>query len=163
MAVINTASGFLSLLDEDEPELHQYALSKLNDLVSEFWAEIAHSITKIEVLYEDETFEHRKLAALVASKVYYHLGEFSDAMTYALGAGDLFDIQGRSEFIDTLISKFFDEYIKLRTIKNDEGKHVEIDPRLEQIIESMFTRCFNEGGFQEALGIALESRRLDKI
>lgn len=47
MAVINTASGFLSLLDEDEPELHQYALSKLNDLVSEFWAEIAHSITKM--------------------------------------------------------------------------------------------------------------------
>lgn len=49
MIGINTASGFLSLLDEDEPELHQYALQKLNDLVIEFWAEIARSIVKMSV------------------------------------------------------------------------------------------------------------------
>lgn len=49
MIGINTASGFLSLLDEDEPQLHQYALQKLNELVVEFWAEIAHSIVKMSV------------------------------------------------------------------------------------------------------------------
>jgi hypothetical protein len=34
-------------LDETEPELHHYALQKLNDLVGEFWAEIASSIEKM--------------------------------------------------------------------------------------------------------------------
>ena len=47
MAGINTAGGFLSLLDEDEAELHQYALQRLNEIVPEFWAEIAHSIDKM--------------------------------------------------------------------------------------------------------------------
>lgn len=45
------------------------------------------------------------LAALVASKVYYHLGSFSDSLTYALGAGHLFDVNSRSEYVDTIIGK----------------------------------------------------------
>ena len=49
MIGINTAAGFLSLLDEDEPELHHYALQKLNELVAQFWAEVAHSIVKMFV------------------------------------------------------------------------------------------------------------------
>jgi len=159
MIGINTASAFLALLDETEPELHYYALQKLNDLVGEFWAEIATSIEKIEILYEDESFPHRQLAALVASKVFYHLGEFSDAMTYALGAGELFDIQSRSEYVDTLVSICFDEYIKQRS----SGDFSKVDPRLESIVELMFTRCFTNGGFKEGLGIAIEARRMDKI
>jgi len=163
MIGINTAAGFLSLLDENEAELHQYALQKLNELVGDFWAEIANSIGKIEVLYEDEEFEYRNLAALVASKVYYHLGEFTDSMTFALGAGDLFDIQAKNEYVDTLIAKCFDEYIKLRKSSVDDNEEVTIDSRLESIIELMFKRCFSEKGYKEALGIALESRRMDKI
>ena len=34
----------------------------------------------------------RELAALVASKVYYHLGSYEDSLNYALGAGHLFDV-----------------------------------------------------------------------
>lgn len=60
-------------------------------------------MTGSESLYEDPKFPHRQLAALVASKVYYHLGAFEDSMMYALGAGNLFDISGKSEFIDTII------------------------------------------------------------
>lgn len=73
---ITSASGIISLLEEDRPELKSFALSKLNDIVDEFWAEISEVIEKIEVLYEDESFQKRKLASLVASKVYYHLGSF---------------------------------------------------------------------------------------
>lgn len=58
-----------------------------------------------EVLYEDETFKFRELAALVASKVYYHLGAFEESLTYALGAGDLFDVNDTSEYVETIIGK----------------------------------------------------------
>ena len=56
-----------------------------------------------ETLYEDDKFPKQQLAALVASKVYYHLGDMEDSMMFALGAGDLFDIDGKSEYIDTII------------------------------------------------------------
>ena len=73
---LTSASGIISLLDEPRDELKSFALEKLNTVVDEFWAEISEIIEKIEVLYEDESFKHRQLASLVASKVYYHLGSF---------------------------------------------------------------------------------------
>lgn len=73
---LTSASGILSLLEEDKYELKTFALEKLNGIVDDFWAEISEIIDKIEVLYEDEQFNNRKLASLVASKVYYHLGSF---------------------------------------------------------------------------------------
>ena len=80
MALVS-ATGFLGLL-QDEPELRVYALENLNQLVDEFWAEIADSAGKMcdydsitceltivsEVLAEDDTFPARDLASLVASK-----------------------------------------------------------------------------------------------
>lgn len=48
-------------------------------------------------------FQHHQLAALVASKVYYHLGSFEDSLTYALGAGELFDVNARTEYVETTI------------------------------------------------------------
>lgn len=56
-----------------------------------------------EELYETSTFKERKLAALVASKVYYHLGEYDESMLFALGAGDLFDITAGGEYVETII------------------------------------------------------------
>ena len=56
-----------------------------------------------EILHEDKLFSQHDLAALVASKVYYHLGSFEDSLTYALGAGELFDVNARNEYVDTTI------------------------------------------------------------
>jgi len=56
-----------------------------------------------EILHEDKSFQQHELAALVASKVYYHLGSFEDSLTYALGAGELFDVNARNEYVDTTI------------------------------------------------------------
>ena len=63
-----------------------------------------------EVLYENEDFKQRKLAALLASKVFFHLGEFTDAMSYALGAGELFDVNGKSEYNETLVGMNSDPF-----------------------------------------------------
>ena len=66
---ITSAAGVLALLEEPETEIKYFALQKLNYIVNQFWAEISESVDKVEMLYEDETFKHRNLAALVASKV----------------------------------------------------------------------------------------------
>lgn len=44
---LTSASGVIALLDEDQKELKEFALQKLNELVNEFWAEIAAAIQKM--------------------------------------------------------------------------------------------------------------------
>ena len=34
---------------------------------------------------------------------------------------------------------------------------------MERVIEKMFKRCFEDKKWKQAIGIALESRRLDKV
>lgn len=41
--------------------------------------------------------------ACAHAQVFYHLGELDDALTYALGAGQLFDVNDPSEYVQTLI------------------------------------------------------------
>ena len=36
-------------------------------------------------------------------QVYYHLGELDSALTFALGAGALFDVTEHTEFSDTVV------------------------------------------------------------
>jgi 26S proteasome regulatory subunit N2 len=60
-----------------------------------------------------------------------------------------------------LVSKCIDRYIELRVSKEEE--EVTIDPRMEAIVERMFQRCFDEDCYRQALGIALEAQRLDKV
>ncbi|GAN10768.1 26S proteasome non-ATPase regulatory subunit 1 [Mucor ambiguus] len=160
MTALTSANGIIALLDEKQPELKVYALQQLNTLVDEFWAEISDSIAKIEILYEDASFTQRELAALVASKVYYNLGELDDSLTFALGAGQAFDLSESSEYVTTIISKCIDKYIHLRSSSETPE---EIDPRLQDIVERMFQRCAEDCEYEQAIGIALESRRLDIV
>ena len=195
--VLTSASGILSLLDEPDTALQQHALEELNVLVDRFWPEIATAIPRIETLYEDDSFGRRDLAAVVASKVFYHLEELDDALKYALGAGELFDVSDRSEYVETLVSKCIDEYIAQKQAEYNQthkahAKHITlatasspaddtpapasasaslsttsaaspIDPRLVTVVERMFQRCYDDGQYHQALGIAIESKRLDQV
>ncbi|XP_063234338.1 26S proteasome non-ATPase regulatory subunit 1 [Bacillus rossius redtenbacheri] len=159
---ITSAAGIISLLEEPMPELKVFALKKLDLIVDEFWPEISEAIEKIEILHEDKNFNQHELAALVASKVYYHLGSFEDSLTYALGAGDLFDVNSRNEYVDTIIAKCIDYYTQMRIAKADGIEDVKpVDPRLEAIVNRMFQRCLDDGQYRQALGLALETRRMD--
>ncbi|KAL7035627.1 hypothetical protein ACKWTF_008475 [Chironomus riparius] len=159
---ITSAAGIISLLDEPMPELKVFALKKLDSIVDEFWPEISEAVEKIEILHEDKEFDQHKLAALVASKVYYHLGAFEDSLTYALGAGELFDVNARNEYVDTIVAKCIDFYTQQCVAKFEDDKDAKpIDPRLEAIVNRMLSRCLEDGQHRQALGIALETRRMD--
>ncbi|KAK7753087.1 proteasome regulatory particle base subunit [Diatrype stigma] len=106
-----TATGVLAFLADEEPELKVFALQTLNDDIDTVWTEVAGALGQIEALYEDESFPERKLAALVLSKVYYHLQAYDESMFFALAAGDLFKLDSPGEFEETIISKCVDHYI----------------------------------------------------
>ncbi|CAH8500234.1 unnamed protein product [Dicrocoelium dendriticum] len=176
---LTTASGLVSLLDDKVPDVKAFALKKLVDIVDEFWAEISESVNKIEILQEDASFEHNKLAAILASKVYYHLSEYEDALHFALCAEELFDLNQASEYVETIISKCIDKYTELRVAQDqalDSGAALpKFDytgdrtwapnsstyKRLEHVVDRMFERCFEHKQYKQALGISIEARRFD--
>ncbi|KAG1668453.1 26S proteasome non-ATPase regulatory subunit 1 [Nymphon striatum] len=103
----------------------------------------------------------KKKGSIQADLVYYHLGSFEDSLTFALGAGSLFDVNHNTEYVETIISKCIDYYTKLR-IENSTGSDKKvIDSRLESIVNRMFQRCFDDGQYKQAIGIALETHRMD--
>lgn len=38
-------------------------------------------------------------------QVFYHLDDLDDALTYALGAGSLFDVGSSSDYVTTILGK----------------------------------------------------------
>ena len=128
------AGGLLACLSESEPLLQVHALKGLLKVVDQHWAEVSSAISRIEAFAEDDGFAERQLASLLASKarrrcrtarraskpngvalwqVFYHLGELNDALTYALGAGALFDVTEESEFVTTLLGAARDGSLSL--------------------------------------------------
>ena len=105
-----SSQGLLALLQEDEPALQTHALRQLLKVVDHYWAEIANSVPLIEAISEDPNFAHRELAAAVASRCFFHLEEYNDALRLALGAGAHFDVSAapssrtsaENQYVDTM-------------------------------------------------------------
>lgn len=62
-----------------------------------------------ESLYESDELpkQAHDAAALLASKVYYYLGEYDEALSFALGAGSAFEaesrVPGAEEYVETVV------------------------------------------------------------
>lgn len=95
----DSAVALLSLLDEPDADLISHALSSLIATVEVAWAEISDKLETMyvnyshihmslnlrrEVLYEaGETDQKtREMAAMLLSKVYFHLGASEESVTF---------------------------------------------------------------------------------
>lgn len=161
MALVS-AAPYLALLGEQDADLKSYALTSLNGVVDELWAEIANNINELEEIYEDKNFNKSELAALVISKVYYNLGDFEASVKYALLAGDEFNIDEKSQYVETIVSQCINIYSSLSQ-KKFEDSSVNIDSHLSDIFDKMLNKCIKANELKLALGIALESFRLDIV
>lgn len=109
-----SAESVLPYLYEKERDLQIYALKKLDLIVDHAWHQISDKISKIEALKDEEDFPEKELAASVASKVFYYLEEYEEALKFALEAGSKFNITEDSKYVETLIHKCIDHYIDKR-------------------------------------------------
>ena len=83
-----------------------------------------------ETLYEDVNFPERQLAALVASKVYYHLGEYDESMAFALNAGKLFDLDRGEQYEETIISRCVDTFVNISAASNSDPSTAQLTPQV---------------------------------
>ena len=162
MALV-TAAPYLALLSEHDASLKSHALTSLNSVVDQLWAEIANNLVDLQELFDDSSFPNRNLAALVISKVYYNLGDFSSAVTYALCAGVEFDVDEKSQYVETIVSHCIDLYIAESSKTYTTERVLQPDKRLLAVFEHMVHKCLASGEVKLALGISLESYRLDIV
>ena len=188
-----SAAGMLAMLDSADVRVRGAALRRLYPIVDAHWVEIQESLLKIEEMSEENDFEHHALASAIASKCFYHMEVYGDALRHALSSGPHFDTTEKSQYVDTMLSCCIDRYISSRvkssssnkasdpgsagsaggstgsdTKQKDEEEEdddfgEEFASQLEKIVQAMFQRCFDDNSYEQALGIALESRRVDMV
>lgn len=175
---VATASGWIALLQEQDPALKSHALKKLLNCVDKLWHEVAESLPDLETIAEDFDLPlpMRQTAAAVASRVFFHLDEPSQALRLALEAGEQhFDIQNRTPYVESLITAALDAYIQerrkfLQQQEEDSSKAPstanEIGISLDQLqgmVYRLLDTCCEEGRCDHALGIALEAQETSKL
>mmetsp|Transcript_36568 Transcript_36568/g.53685 ORF Transcript_36568/g.53685 Transcript_36568/m.53685 type:complete len:895 (+) Transcript_36568:216-2900(+) len=176
---LSTASGLLAMLNEPSPPLRNAALTRLLSCVDTLWHEVAESLPDLEALSEDTELDvkTRETAAAVASRVFFHLEEPTQALRLALESGEYFNVIGdkTSPYVEALVSAAMEAYIKLqRKLDNDgdqeeekekeEEEETGIDvSKLQTVVQAMLERCYQDGEYAHALGVALEARQVDKF
>lgn len=181
--VPSSAAAALSLLEEPESELQSHALRSLNVLADVFWPEISSAVPKIQEMSEDSAFVDKSLAALVAAKVLFHLGELDEALVYALSAGEKFDVAADTEFAKTLRARCIDDYIEQMAAEEAESTAAatagasmgngiaeesvlprkQLQSEMKAVFERVVEECINNGRVREAIGVSLDARRLDCV
>lgn len=173
-APVATASGYVALLQEPDANLRSHGLNKLLGCVDTLWHEVAESLPDLETIAEDLDLPlaMRQTAAAVASRVFFHLDEPSQALRLALEAGDAhFDLQRKTPYVQSLVTAALDAYIQERQkmFMDDEDKKGEKEElgismdQLQAMVYRLLETSCEEGKFDDALGITLEAFEANKM
>lgn len=162
---LSSAKAVLALLSEAENLVVLFALKRLSSLMDTFWHEVSAKLPLIEELAASEKLadETRRLASLVASQVYFHLGDYSNSVKHALAAGTAFDATTRSLFTDTILSRCIDTYVAYQ--ETPESERAELPPKLEELFVSLTKSWVMENetmaDLKEMVGFTVRAFRLD--
>ena len=162
---ISSVAGVMSLLKEDDPQLKASAVTCLLERVDAFWNEVSESLGSIEELQEDDAFPEREKAALLLAKVYYHLGEYKEALAFSLAAGKHFDVAKQDQFTTTIVRKCIDRYVALR--QEDDSKDSQL-PQLGALFTDLVGTWVkaDDGKFAhitEHMGLCIAAQRFDLL
>ncbi len=162
--MLNTATSYLAMLQEDDSEIKSHVLDKINQLVDEYWAEISDYITNLESLFKsNELPEKQKLIALILSKIYYNLEDYDSAIEWALEAGEMFNILERSQYINTILKKIIEKYVSIKKNNFFNEEKIELDEKIKRIVERIFSKCLENKEVNQAIGFSLESYDLERV
>ena len=131
-------------------------------------------------IYDEAT---KQTAAALASRVFFHLEEPRQALRLALDSGDTyFNVLSPSSkdmaYVERLVNAAIGEYVKrkqkefdgvddndVEEEKKEEGEdEEELDmEKLHNVVQLMFQRCYTDGSYGHALGVAFEAREVIKV
>ena len=77
--------------------------------------------------------------------MFFHLEIMMMRSDLLFGAGNFFDIDARTEYVEMLISKCMNVISKNHQSSPIGIQSHDLDPRLANVIERMFQRCYADG------------------
>ena len=152
-----TAPGLIALLTEKNQKFQIKGITELENVVSSEWPQISESIELITKLALDKDFPACEIAARLASKLYYNLGEHDKAVDFAILSGKAFDVTVKDEFTQSVSAHCIQCYIK----RKKESQ--EIDPKLTEIVKSVLTNLLKDERYSACLCLAIETDFLDFV
>ena len=162
--MLNTATSYLAMLQDEDLEIKSHVLDKINQLVDEYWAEISDFITDLEHLFRSgELPEKQKLIALILSKIYYNLEDYDSAIEWGLEADEMFNILERTQYINTILKKIIEKYVLIKKNNFFNEEKADIDPKIKRIVDRIFSKCLQNKEINQAIGFSLESYDLDRV
>ena len=175
-----SASGLLAMLSEPDVTLQSHALNKLLEKINVLWHEVAEVLPELESIAEESSHPACKVAAAVASRVFFHLEEPVQALRLALESSEeYFDVvkERDSPYVTCLTAAAVDAYILKKKKQQSEDTSAADDDeedddndessldseKLQKVVELMMERCYVDGQYTHALGVALEACEVDKV
>ena len=147
------SNGYLALLEEDDDEYKVYAIEQLLNVVDLEWAQIGDKLDVIKKLANNPDFSARKNASLLAAKLLYRLGNFDEAVTYAIETEDIFDASATDDFTMVIKSQLI---ARCRNIAKT-GK--EIDSHTTAILTRILNDMIEKNEIASCYCIAIETRQ----
>jgi hypothetical protein len=121
----SSVSGWLAVLQEDDPILQEKALQHLLQCVDTQWHEMAHVLPDIEAMAEEDggagsgtNNNNQTTAAALASRIFYYLQEPQSALRMALIGKVTFQHE-QDSYTTTMIQTALDAYVKFRRRARD--------------------------------------------
>ncbi|KAH0792118.1 Proteasome/cyclosome repeat family protein [Histomonas meleagridis] len=152
-----SAPAFLAMLNEKNINLRIYGLQMLHQIMENEWPLIADQELLLIKLAKDQSFVAHKNAALLVSRMFYHLGNLAEAVHYAILAEEEFNPAYKSEYTSTVVSQSIQEYIKLIN-----SGQTPLDA-LKRIIQNLLDDLIQQNKISQCLCIAIETRFLDYV
>ncbi|MES1904530.1 MAG: proteasome regulatory particle base subunit [Paramarteilia canceri] len=160
-----SADCLVSFLDSKKTSHQNYALTKMIQIVDSNWHQVAEHLTLLkQISIYSECEEIKMKASLIISKTFYALGETSEALNYALQAGDLFTLKKCDDFETSIATEAITRFI---TNVNPEANIANFVLKiLHQTLQTLSDNLNNENKSKvglEILGILVESDQKEII
>eukprot|EP00917_Polyrhabdina_sp_WS-2016_P009903 GHVP01021725.1.p1 GENE.GHVP01021725.1~~GHVP01021725.1.p1 ORF type:complete len:871 (+),score=165.35 GHVP01021725.1:7-2619(+) len=113
-----TVENTTSLLHQSNLEIKMVAVEKLLSMVDREWPSIASVKDVLEKIYSDD-IPNKEALALLISKLYFHLSDYTKSVSFALLAGETFiSDTGNSLYRKTVLSHLLDQITEGFTTPN---------------------------------------------
>lgn len=95
------------------------------------------------------------MVAILLAKIYFYLNEYDESLSYALRAGNYFEVNGpQNDFTDVLIHKAIEKYIK----NSQEGIDHAEQKQYKKIVDIAIENSISKNDLKCPLGISLDTK-----
>ena len=158
----NITNTILAFLQDDDVEIRSISIDRLEAIVDSQWSNIADFIPLLDSYFSDPIFAERsETLAYILAKLFFYLGDYDLAISWAIKSGSKFSLYENSLFVKTLTRKIMAKYILQKKLQFLKGSVVDSD--IAGVLHHVYANTLANKDYCQAISIAFESYDLPKV